>query len=327
MRKDRGVKAFFIETTTNEVPNHRESFATLPGNEAIAYTYMHIAREKGWAKGPALDEEIWRAALEYGPDIIVYIGACGGNTPSPYLFERLRAHVAPTVHLCSDAGDDPWWPLLIEYERANSFSLQVALDGARNWPLADSQLTALTVINTSRFPSTIKPHSEREVVFGFAGNVTHRNPKMAHPSGSRFSMVEKLAEAGLQYRRREVGNNTYQGFVDFMVNCRMVINFPRTGTGRFMHVKGRVIETGLAGGLLLERRGSPTGTWFQRGVDFLEYETLGDACEIVKFFRDCPEATQAMGARLRAKVLSEHRPEKFWGRIFDRIGVKEAIAA
>ena len=315
------MKAFFIETTTSEVPNHRRSFLSLPGTQAIAYIYMHISSKKGWAKGPALDEEIWRAALEYNPDIIVYIGACGGNTPSPYLFERLRSHVAPTVHFCSDAADDPWWPFLEEYERANSFSLQVALDGVREWPLKDKGLSALTPLDPACFPAVPLPHGRRDIAFGFAGNGGSK-ARINHNSDIRRRLIDEMREFGLQVRIREGDAETYPEFSSFLGRCRMVPNFGHTGSRRHMHVKGRVIETGLAGAMLLEQRGSPTSTWFKRGVEFLEYETGEDARQLVRFFRDAHAETQAMGERLRARIFAEHGPRQFWDRIFDRISLQ-----
>ena len=104
-----------------------------------------------------------------------------------------------------------------------------------------------------------------------------------------------------------------------MSDCRIMPNFAQTGSYERMHVKGRVVEAGLAGCLLLEPTGSPTPDWFEPGVDYLPYENMAQAKEIVERMSALPQETEAFGARLRKKVLDNHSPEKFWGRIFDRL--------
>jgi len=304
------MKAFFITTTTNETHKHHESFASLPGNEVKCYVYVHAQRRGVPVNGARLDAEIYAAAQAYAPDLIVYIGACGGNVPSVSLFQRLRKDVAPTVHFCSDASDAPWWPLLTAYEKARCFSLQVALDGSDNWPMRDSQLTALTVVEPAFFKNAQTRHSERPMIFGFAGNA----------GGRRANSVKQLIASGLNVRQRDGREDSYKEFADFLCKCRITINFPDTGSGRYMHVKGRVIEAGYCGVLLLERRNSPTKNWFTPGVDYVEYDDINHAKTLVAYYADHPEEAQAISDRLRARVTSEHGPTVFWGRVFDRLG-------
>src|SRR5579863_5620240 len=67
------------------------------------------------------------------PDVIIYIGAVGefhGGLPVPSTDILAQVgRVAPMIHLCSDPGDHPWWPLLEEYHAAKAFRLQVGIDG------------------------------------------------------------------------------------------------------------------------------------------------------------------------------------------------------
>lgn len=310
------MKGFFITTTTNETHKHHESFACI-GHQVGCYIYNHARNPGASASGAQLDSEILAAAKAFAPDVIVYIGACGGNTPSPASFERLKNEVAPTVHFCSDAADDPWWPLLVEYDKARCFSLQVALDGTKNWPLADTQLTALTVVDHERFPFTPTPHAERPIIFGFAGNYGGNSKNRA--IDPRRQMIDSMVPFGLQCRPRDAGSNTYPDYVDYLCRCRIVVNFPQTGTRRFLHVKGRVIEAALAGALLLEQLSSPTHDWFEPGVDYLEYRGVKDARKIVEHYAARPDESQEIAERLRKKVRDFHGPKDFWRRIFERI--------
>jgi len=315
------MKGLFIVTRTNEMHKHYESFTCL-GNEVQLYTYDHRADLNKWAKGAALDAEVLAAVKEYSPDVIVYVGACKGNSPSPACFKSLR-DFAPTVHFCSDAADEPWWEELITFDRVGSFNVQVALDGNKNWPLHNTQITALTPIDPACFPNPPTPHADRSVYFGFAGNVGSVSKLKDGRVVGRRPLVAAMMEFGLQVRQRdhESFKDTYPQAAKYMADCRITPNFPATGSYDRMHVKGRVVETGLAGAMLLEQAGSPTPDWFEKGVDYLEWATMAEAKAIVDKYIRLPEETQAFGERLRAKVMAKHSPEVFWGNIFQRCGL------
>lgn len=307
------VKAFFIVSSTNEMHKHVESFTYLNGNEVEIYSYNHRG---GNLSGASLDSEINRKASEYKPDMIVYVGACSGNIPSPELFRKLQDELAPTVLFVSDAADVPWWNLINRYEESRSFSVQVALDGNFNWPGKDKHITALTPISPEYFISPPKPHSDRIMMFGYAG-------QLGHP---RRVMIAQMIQFGLTTRQRQAPSGglesdslTYRQAALFMSNTRIMPNFCATGSNQTTHVKGRVVEAGWAGCLLLEQAGSPTSEWFEKGVDYLEWKDIGEVKEIVDKFKDKPEESQAFGERLRKKVMDKHSPEKFWNAIFERI--------
>ncbi len=94
-------------------------------------------------------------------------------------------------------------------------------------------------------------------------------------------------------------------------------NFAETGSYEKLHVKWRVMEAGLSGCLLLETKGAPTCRWFDPGVDYLEWGTFSEAQHIVESMT--PKDSEQFGLRLRAKVLANHTPEKFWQRVMERI--------
>lgn len=317
------MKGLFIITRTNEMHKHYESFTCL-GHTHTTYTYSHPKGVNGWPQGSKLDDEILACAYKEKPDIIVYVGACRSNTPSVDCFRQLRDKVAPTVHFCSDAEDEPWWDELVQYDKAGCFSVQVALDGSSSWPLRDTQLTELTPIDPIHYPNPPKPHKDRSIVFGFAGNPGSVSKLKDGRVTGRRPLVSQMIQFGLKHRPRdhETIKNTYQKCADYIADTRIMPNFPLTGSFERMHVKGRVVEVGLAGGLLLEMKGSPTPNFFTPGVDYLEWGSMEEAQEIVIRMSDRPDETQEFGLRLHAKVKANHGPDKFWGRIFDRCGLK-----
>jgi len=312
------MRALFIITRTNEMHKHYESFSCL-GHEIKTYVFSHIRQPvAGFAQGDKLDAEIYKAANEYKPDLIVYVGACNGNIPSSKLFAKIKAEVCPTVLFCSDAADTPWWDILKVYEEAGSFTLQVALDGNKEWPFHDKHLTALTPIDPARFPNPPIPHKDRKVHFGFAGNINGFAMIDGEKRGRR-PLIAEMIQFGLEYRDRDREEvvDSYQKAADFMSQVCMIPNFPSTGSHMRMHVKGRVIEAGLAGCMLMERKNSPTHDWFEPGIDYVEWQEPDDVRQMIE--RITPEESQIFGWRLREKVMVNHSAEKFWQRILNRI--------
>ena len=324
------MKAFFITTTTNETPKYPESFACINGNEVKHFIFDHrLDRRSGQVlSGAVLDDHIWRAALDYAPEMIVYLGANGGNLPSVKLFTKLNLEVAPTVLMCSDAADvtSTWTQLLKEYDKEKSFKVVVAIDGNRNWEFSQSHLTALTPIDPKRYPSPPILHEERKILFGFAGNMGSAKTMKNGVYVGRRRLIDEMMTFGLSCRQRDdtydprlPHSKSYQNCVDFMATTRIMPNFCETGSYENTHVKGRVVEAGLSGCMLLEQINSPIFNWFEKDVDYLEFNKVSDVRGIVERFKDKPQETQKMGDSLRTKVLQNHSPEKFWGKVVERL--------
>ena len=330
------MKAFFITTETNETPKYPESLACINGNEVKHYIFHHRGdrRNVEHLPQPALDRIIFETAVKFSPDVIVYLGSCGGNIPTANVFTRLNAEIAPTVLMCSDAADEasPWWPLLREYDKRNCFSVVVGIDGNRNWEFSDRHITLLTPIDPARYPAPPIPHIDRSIVFGFAGNMGSDRTMKAGKVVGRRPLINEMMTFGLQCRQRDdtfdktkPHSKSYQDCCDYMAQTRIMPNFCETGSYERTHVKGRVVEAGLAGCMLLEQTNSPANHWFELGTDYLEFETVADVRKMVEHYRDRPDETQAFGDRLRAKMMAEHTPQMFWGQIMTKLGLPRDI--
>lgn len=296
-------KILFITSSSNETSKYAESLACL-NPESIAILPYDDANY--------VESLVMTKAKEYGPQLIVYIGSRWGPQVSILTLALLNAQVAPTVHICSDAADPPWWDLLMDYHTSGAFALQVAIDGNKNWPLHGVGMTALTPIDPAHF-NGVKPHAERTISCGYAGNPGSEG------SFRRQVLSELMFHHAIDMRLRVNDANSYQPMCDYLQNCRISINVSYTGTQASKQVKGRVIEAALAGSCLLELAGSPTADWFEAGVDFAEYQRPGDAIETIQRLSAHPEETEAMARRLREKVLAEHTPLKFWTRVLDKV--------
>jgi hypothetical protein len=299
------MKALFLSTSSNETDKYHDCLANLKLGESQIMRYDPLG---------TTDQILYSKVKEYAPDLVVYIGVRWGQQPSIAALSAINEKIAPMVHICSDAADTPWHDLLREYHNAGAFSLQVAIDGSRKWPMADSQMTALTPVDPAHFPSDLKLHVERTIDAGYAGNPG------SGPFSKRTAVLSALlGEKCLDLRIRSNLPYTYEAFCVYLSKVRMSLNIAYTGTEATTHVKGRVLESALAGACLLETKGSPTCLWFRPGIDYLEYESAAEAASII---RNTPSTTtQVIADSLRKRVLAEHSPLQFWSRIFERIGL------
>lgn len=303
------MKALFLSTSSNETDKYMESFRIGVADSELEM-YRYDAQEYS-------DAKTYAAAKAAAPDMIVYVGTRWGPQPSTSTLAQINAKIAPMVHLCSDAADPPWHALLREYHAMGAFAVQVAIDGNDAWPGSQVGMTLLTPIAADHFPGVPLSHKERTVACGYAGNPG--NPL----SKRRTILTELMMRNLLTMRLRVDGPNSYAEMCAFLANARLSVNIPFSGTEAAMQVKGRVIESGLAGCCLLEAKGAPTSRWFTPGVDYLEYANVGELFQLIEAHGNQPLSrldTGAMGANLRRRVLAEHSPAVFWRKILERIG-------
>lgn len=304
------MRAVFLKTGTNETDKYCESIKSV-GFEYSTLTYDTPGRS---------DSVLFGELQEAKPDLVVYIGSRWGPQPSIAILAAINERIAPSVHLCSDAADQPWWDLLREYHLGSAFSLQVAIDGSHKFPVADACMVALTPVDPSLFQACPK-HADRPFAGGYAGN-----PGGGYGS-KRTGMLSALLQRSVidQLHIRSNLPHTNEMYCRFLQQCRMSINIAWTGTETSLHVKGRVLESGLAGCCLLETRGAPSSYWFRPGLDYLEYGSPDEAANIIRRLLHEPEATQAMGISLRNRIITQHTPRHFWERILERIGLAVAV--
>ena len=287
------MKALFITTKTSDCVNHVNAWESVFG-PADRVTFNHVALRNDWF----FEDK----ARELKPDVIFYIGACKAiGNPIPDTFTRLR-NIAPLVNLCSDAADKPWHQVLETYKKHGCFDLQVSIDGARNAPV---DLAVLTPTDPYMFTSDYV----RNIHCGFSGTIgRHTMRDMILTPLVKTGIVEFLAR-----------KNSYTEHAYFIQHCLLTINVPMTGTGRGMHVKGRVIESGLAGCALLEMKGSPAYDWFPTDA-LIPYTDHNDAGPLI---RDLPQDVISHHAQILSKtVRATYTPKLIYGSILDRLGLK-----
>lgn len=284
------MKALFYTTSSNECKNHVQAWNSF--GESTHLTYK--------AHGIRNDWQMLEAAQDLKPDVVFWIGAdqAPGN-PRVETFRKVR-EIAPLVNLCSDAMDKPWHHFLKLYAKRECFDLQVSIDGAIDSPV---DLATLTPIDPRPFSGNVV----RDIRCGFSGTVGRWN--------SRSELVNALEWfGGLTVRKREE-HDGYDDHVRFLKRCQMLLNISYTGTGHAHHIKGRVLEAGWAGCVLLESKGSPIHKWFPEDC-YIIYDGPKEAAAIIAELDDV--TIQNTAKRLNEEVQNRFTPNIIYEMIVEK---------
>src|SRR5260221_2232781 len=195
------------------------------------------------------------------PDVVIYVGALEQyyGRPVPTMDTLKKIHdIAPSILFCCDAGDDPWWEWLIQFDKEQCFSAQVNIDGNFNTPLAGFANGIVKLAPTDPDLFVPIPWHLRPTFLGMAGASGH---------AERDVFVRALTEHA-QLDRRHGTSLEEMGI--FLGGCKIVANHPVCGTGRHEHVKARVTEAGWAGACCLENANPNTARGFPSDM-YLQY--------------------------------------------------------
>ena len=290
------MKIVVLKTYTDDT---RIYWATLPplGHEVTPLQYDHLPHDR--------HSEVIAATSELKPDLLIFIGAVESSHGRPILrLDSLKklSDIAPMIHMCGDAGDEPWWDMLIEYDRAGCFVAQVSIDGNFNTPISDFRngIIKLCPVDPREFHP--KPWNERKNIIGITGSA------VGH--GRRAEMMNFVSNLPETTRAQ---NLSYHDYTNFMCNCRIIVNCPMRGSGKGDHVKARVVETGWAGACLFEAYNEHTENWFKPEVEYLPYWNLDEIPVLLNFPR-----LEMIAKNFHEKVAKEHNPEKFWNDVFSK---------
>ncbi len=262
-------------------------------------TREHGAAVEGYGKtwhGNTPESNIDAAIHTHGPAVVAYFGINGSvDCPATGYLRGLRARVR-LVHVCFDAPCQEWWPLLEEYKKAEAFDLSISITGRD--PFTDWATL------TPSDPELFRP-LEKTIDLSFAGSWTGTD--------KRWEVLQPIQDI-VHLQRREAPMKPSSVYAECLGRSRSTINVAEVGGPiKHKHVKGRVVEAGLSGCMLLEQAGSPTSEWFTVGSDYLEYENSADIRRIVADpgFRN---RAAELGGRLREKMAAHH-PRFFWERV------------
>lgn len=282
-------------------------FCKNQGFEFEAYRYDE-GKEAQYHYDGEVDHNIQRKVREKNPDLIIFSGPAAGKCrPQLNTLGDLQ-NKAKTVGYFLDGGCPEWHPVLQDYNNHNIFNLMVNTDGNPYWPRREHDLTLWQPVDEAFYeiPKT------KDIMFGFAGGAGSKH---------RQEAIAKLrAKAGLVVAERYEAWGTYNKFSEFMLRCKVTINFPETGSSKAYHLKNRVIEAGFAGCVLFEKKNPITPMYFKPNEDYLEYETIE---EVIGMLERPEPSWEGIAENLQRKALNQYGAEKFWGNIFDAISERD----
>lgn len=293
------MKALFITTKTNECVNHVRAWNSIADIPSDHITYDHMAIRN--------DAKLLEKARLSEPDVIFYIGAAKalGNPRAETLLEMRQ--MAPLIHLCSDATDKPWHPVLAGYRTRGCFDLQVAIDGARNAPVDMSTLTPVD-------PGPFVSYGPRDIKCGFSGTVGRWN--------ERSEVLSALKWFNWVTIRAREATDGYEDHARFLTWCRMLLNFSWTGSGHAHHMKGRVVEAGMAGCALLEHVDSPISDWLPKGC-WIPWSTVKNISEIISDITD--NEITSVATSLSDVIKQKWTPKMIYGSMLEKVGINVGL--
>jgi len=278
------------------------------GHKVIQLCYDELSYDR--------HNELVQQTIDHKPDVAIFIGAHEKSYPFPVMqpgnLKRIRDKV-PLIHLCGDAGDEPWWDQLLNYWRQECFTLQVFIDGVMDSPLMRDIFSYRAMVKLS--PIDPRPFSDfflwkdRNNFIGLTGGHGHH---------AREDMMEHVHKRQDVYWMHDL---EYWRMASGMGRCKIIVNCPMTGSANYQHVKGRVIETAWAGACLFEQANPHTRRWFKPGLHFIEWNDLKDLDEKLQWARENDAEVGQIAAHMRNHVMLRHHPRVFWKDVLTKAGV------
>jgi hypothetical protein len=247
------------------------------------------------------------------PDFVLMIGQCenaGGMAISDQILTNICLN-RKTMHLCCDGSEPAWWPQVERYKTI--FSLQVNIDGVSAGPFADSGITTLCPIDASKYEN-VPLVKDRGISLGFRGGYGQRG------SDARANIICDIMDAGLITSELRHGTD-YNEYRDFLLRCKCTWNHAGNGGGGTQfHVKARVVESMMAGSILVETEGSPASQYFDPGVDYLTYNTIDQVRQAIGWVSSNTDPAQQMADQARSRA-QKYSAAMFWERIFKEVSL------
>lgn len=252
-----------------------------------------------------VDHVILEAFNSYKPNIVIYSGPAEGKCrPFTSTFLEMK-QTAKLINLCCDGACPNWHPLLEKYKAEGCFDLTLNIDGNSEWPKGPKDLTLWGPID----PRFYQHEKEKTIQLGFAGGCG---------AGERKEITDRLKQSvGLVIPERSESWGTYQKYADFMLSCKSVVNFGKTGSGKAHHLKYRIIEAALAKCAVFEEVNPITRTFLDPGVHYFEYENANHLETLIRTKTD--DDLMEVAESLHSRITKYYSCEKFWKKVFEKL--------
>lgn len=156
-----------------------------------------------------------------------------------------------------------------------------------------------------------QPAPEREGVI-FPGRINYK---------CRENLISQLEYAGVTIIPRDDSGRSYADYVDDLRSAVAVVNLCADRKTGMPAMKARVIETCMAGALLLEERNTHTATWLKQDEEYLSWSSVGELSDIIEHIKAFPVWARDIAAKGNAAVRERLNAVVFWDTVAQLAGV------
>lgn len=236
-----------------------------------------------------------------GIDLVIYMGAAElEKTPPIKTLQSIREKTKLMMICCDASCGQGWGPILDIYHKEGCFDLIVNIDGSDNWVKHGSDYTATTPFDPRYFGDP-PPWEPRPILLGFGGGA----------NANRREIIRKIGSIITIHNRSEA-YGSYHAYANFMKNCKFVLNMNERNT-----VKGRALETALAGAVLVEQRVSKTNNTFSKWFDESQFILYDNSEDIGELIFDHYDRAAEMAKAFHNEVKKNHNPTTFWKKVLE----------
>jgi hypothetical protein len=255
-------------------------------------------------------EEIAEIVDVFRPTYIIILGAVTDHIKVESLALFQRYYNVKIIYLVPEASHPDWKAQL---DKLKSFvNLIVNLDGDYAWDPERKNYTTLAIYGQKAYD--IQKHNnwnDRPINVGFCGG-------MGSLQSSRKRLIDYLKSLEILTTFPFIETcDTYNQYVDFMMSCKIVVNAAGSSDDKSKHVKGRLVEAGLAGCCLIEEEGSPISLWFEQG-SYFTFTTPEHCAQVIEYLLKNPEIAANAANKLYKQVREKYSPRKVWDEIITR---------
>lgn len=161
------------------------------------------------------------------------------------------------------------------------------------------------------------PRQERPIDVIFMGNVDCENRK---------ETIYYLLNNGIAVFT--VGNQdwnqlNYERLCHFMGQSKISLNFPRNRFTDKTSFKGRILETAMSGGMMIEEENDNTNLFFKPGEEVVWYSTKEELLKTIKHYLKNTEERIRIAENMQKTCLEKYTIANWWKKVIEKFKQKK----
>ncbi len=157
-----------------------------------------------------------------------------------------------------------------------------------------------------------KVEKKRDIPVFFGGTLCGRSDRCA---GIFTLLANHIPVTKVGGRREYVVEDSV--WIDLLQRSKIGLNF--SDAGEFRHFKGRIVETCLAGAMLMDLANEETSNVLDPMRDYVPFTSQDDLYTKVVYYLEHDDERQEIAKRGQAKALAKLTGQEFWSELFGRL--------